>query len=88
MTYSAPLSDMLFNIEHIAKIQSLSSVLNCDEADLDTARAVLEECARFNEEIIAPLNFSGDQDPFYLTEGNVITSPGFKAAYKQFAHGG
>ncbi|CAM5477558.1 acyl-CoA dehydrogenase [Eoetvoesiella caeni] len=88
MTYSAPLSDMLFNIEHIAELHNLSLALNCNETDLDTARAVLEECARLNEEIIAPLNFSGDQDPSYLTEGSVITSPGFKAAYKQFAHGG
>ena len=88
MTYKAPLKDMLFNAQHIANIQAVAGMPGFEEAGLDTAQAVLEECARFTEGVLAPLNWEGDKNPSSLKDGVVTTSPGFKQAFKQYAEGG
>ncbi len=88
MTYSAPVKDMLFNIEHLARIDQIAQLPGFEDADLGTAQAVLEESAKFNEDVLAPLNWAGDQNPSAWKNGVVTTTPGFKEAYKQFAEGG
>ena len=54
MSYIAPLKDMLFNIEHLARIDQIAQLPGFEDADLDTAQAVLEEAAKFNE-VMTPL---------------------------------
>ena len=88
MSYHAPLKDMLFAIEHLARIDQVAQLPGFEEAGLDTAQAVLQECARFNEEVVAPLNVAGDQQPSSWQDGVVTTTPGFKAAFQQYAEGG
>jgi len=89
MSYTAPLKDMLFNIEHLARIDQIAQIPGFEDAGLETAQAVLEECAKLNAEVIAPLNWEGDKNPSYHHDGNqVTTTPGFKEAYKQFTEGG
>ncbi len=89
MSYVAPLKDMLFNIEHIARIDQVAQLPGFEDAGLETAQAVLEECAKLNEGVIAPLNWEGDKNPSFHHSGNqVTTTPGFKEAYKQYAEGG
>ncbi len=88
MTYSAPVKDMLFNIEHLARIDQIAQLPGFEDADLGTAQAVLEESAKFNEEVLAPLNWVGDQNPSAWKNGVVTATPGFKEAYQQFAEGG
>ncbi len=88
MSYVAPLKDMLFVLRHLAGIDEVASLPGFAEAGYDTAQAVLEECAKFNEQVIAPLNRGGDVEPATLSDGAVTTSPGFGAAFRQFADGG
>jgi hypothetical protein len=88
MTYRAPLKDMLFAIEHLAGIGEIAKMPGFEEAGLDTAQAVLEECAKFNEGVVAPLNVEGDRNPSAWKDGEVRTTPGFKEAYQQYAAGG
>jgi len=88
MSYTAPLKDMLFDIEHLARIDEVSKLPPFEDAGLETAQAVLEECARLNQEVIAPLNVEGDRNPSTLKDGVVSTTPGFKDAYAQYAAGG
>ena len=88
MTYLAPVKDMLFNIEHLARIDQIAQLPGFEDADLDTAQAVFEESAKFNEEVLAPLNWAGDQNPSAWKNGVVTATPGFKEAYKQFAEAG
>jgi 3-(methylthio)propanoyl-CoA dehydrogenase len=88
MTYKAPLKDMLFNIEHLAHIDEIAKIPGFEDAGLETAQAVLEEAAKFNEGVVAPLNVEGDKNPSSWKDGVVTTTPGFKAAFKQFAEGG
>ncbi|MBC7598715.1 MAG: acyl-CoA dehydrogenase [Polaromonas sp.] len=88
MSYKAPLKDMLFDIRHIANIDAVAQMPGFEEAGFETAQAVLEECAKFNEEVLSPLNWEGDKNPSSLKDGAVTTTPGFKEAYKQYAEGG
>ena len=88
MTYSAPLKDMLFNIEHLARIDQIAQLPGFEDADLGTAQAVLEEAAKFNQDVLAPLNWEGDKNPSAWKNGVVTATPGFKEAYQQFAQAG
>ncbi|OIQ87940.1 acyl-CoA dehydrogenase [mine drainage metagenome] len=87
-TYTAPLRDMLFDLEHLAGIDEIAALPGFEDATLDTAAAVLEECARFNQDVIAPLNRDGDVQPSSWADGAVTTTPGFADAFRQFAAGG
>ena len=88
MTYRAPLKDMLFVMNELAGLAAVAALPGSADAGLDTAAAVLEECARFNEEVVAPLNWEGDRNPSSFQDGEVRTTPGFMQAFKQFAEGG
>ena len=88
MTYRAPLKDMLFDIRHLAGIDEIAKMPAFEDAGFDTAQAVLEECAKFNEQVVAPLNVPGDRNPSSWKDGVVTTTPGFKDAYRQYAEGG
>ena len=88
MTYKAPIKDMLFAIQHIANIDAVAQIPGFEDAGYDTAEAVLQECAKFNEGVLSPLNWEGDKNPSSFKDGVVTTTPGFKDAFKQFAEGG
>ena len=62
MSYTAPVKDMLFNLQHLADIEQIAQIPGYEDANLETAQAVLEECARFNQEVIAPLNWNSSTD--------------------------
>ncbi len=88
MTYQAPVQDMLFAMRHLAGIDALAALPGHEDAGYETAQAVLEECARFCGEAIAPLNWEGDKNPSWFDAGQVHTTPGFKEAFQQFVAGG
>jgi len=88
MSYTAPLKDMLFDLRHLAGLDEIAKMPGFEDAGLETAQAVLEECARFNEGVVAPLNVDGDRNPSSWKDGEVTTSPGFRQAYAQFAEAG
>lgn len=88
MSYTAPLKDMLFDIEHLANIGEIAKLPGFEDAGLETAQAVLEECARFNQDVIAPLNVAGDRNPSSFKDGEVTTTAGFKEAFAQYVSGG
>jgi alkylation response protein AidB-like acyl-CoA dehydrogenase len=88
MTYRAPINDMLFCMKELAGLEQVAKLPGFDDAGLETARAVLEECAKFNEGVVAPLNVDGDRHPSSFQSGVVTTTPGFKQAFRQFGEGG
>ncbi|MCK9686631.1 acyl-CoA dehydrogenase [Scleromatobacter humisilvae] len=88
MTYRAPVKDMLFVMKELAGIDELTKLPAFEDAGYDTAQAVLEECAKFNEDVVAPLNVEGDRNPSTFKDGKVIATSGFKEAFKQFGEGG
>lgn len=92
MQYRAPLEDMLFNIEHIADISSIAQLPAYQDVGMETASAVLQECARLNEEVIAPTNQAADRQPgFFDADGKnstVQTHEAFQDLYRQYTEGG
>ena len=88
MSYVAPLKDMLFNIKYLAGIDQIAQLPGFEDAGFDTAQAVLEEAAKFNESVVSPLNWEGDKNPSSWHDGKVTATPGFKEAFAQFVQGG
>jgi len=88
MSYKAPVKDMLFVLENISEIDKINQLPGFEDYDLETASAVLEESGKFCGEVLAPLNWTGDQNPSHLLNGEVITTPGFKEAFQQFGEAG
>ena len=88
MSYRAPVRDMLFVMKELANIDAVAALPGFEDAGYDTAEAVLQESARFNEGVVAPLNWEGDKNPSSFHKGVVTTTPGFKEAFTQYAQGG
>ena len=88
MSFSVPVKDMLFAMEHLANLDQVTQIPGFEDANLETAQAVLEECAKLCEGVIEPLNIVGDKHPSSLNDGVVTTTAGFKEAFAQFAEGG
>ena len=88
MSYKAPIKDMLFCMRELAGIDAVAQLPGFEDAGYDTAQAVLEECAKLNETVLAPLNSEGDKNPSTFSDGAVTTTPGFKEAFRQYVDGG
>ena len=76
MSYTAPLKDMLFCMKELADLEAVARLPGFEDAGIETAQAVLEECARFSGEVLAPLNRDGDVHPSSWQAGVVTTTPG------------
>jgi acyl-CoA dehydrogenase len=88
MVYKAPVADIAFALNHIAGFSRLVQDGMFGDLDQDTAGAILEEAGRFATEKLAPINRVGDEHPARLDGKDVVTSPGWKEAYVQFAESG
>lgn len=89
--YKAPLNDMRFALYDVLGADTVLARLDGGEAhSRDLLDAVLDEAARFNEQVLAPLNASGDQEGCHYDKATatVTTPKGFKEAYRQYAEGG
>ena len=88
MSYRAPVKDMLFCMTELARLDEVTKIPGFEDFGAETAQAVLEECAKFNEGVVAPLNWEGDKAPSSWKDGVVTTTAGFKEAFRQFGEGG
>ncbi len=87
--YRAPLRDMRFVFHELLQAEDEFRTLY-PESELtgELIDHVLEEGARFTEDILAPLNQVGDEHGCRLESGKVITAPGFREAYQRFCDAG
>jgi alkylation response protein AidB-like acyl-CoA dehydrogenase len=87
--YTAPLRDMRFALEHLADLTGVAALPGFDHVDSDAVFSILEENARFMEDLVAPLNRVGDlQGSVRNDDGTVTTPEGFVAAYKAYVEAG
>ncbi len=86
--YKAPLRDMRFLIDHVFDFHGRYAELGVSDASPDMVSAILEEGARFCENVLAPLNRSGDEEGCHFDSGVVTTPTGFKQAFAQYVEGG
>jgi alkylation response protein AidB-like acyl-CoA dehydrogenase len=88
MTYTAPIKDMLFALRELTALPELQRLPAFADATDETVEAVLEECARLMTEVVAPLNATGDRQPSRWVDGNVVTTPGFREAFRAYVEAG
>ena len=87
--YTAPLADLRFALHDVLGAAALYARLpGCEAATRDVIDAVLEEGAKFAEQVLAPLNQSGDEEGCRFESGVVRTPNGFQDAYRLFRDGG
>ena len=86
--YKAPLRDMRFLIDHVFDFHTSYASLGAHDASPDMISAILEEGAKFCENVLAPLNRSGDEEGCHFDNGVVTTPTGFKQAFAQYVEGG
>ncbi|HJF28940.1 MAG TPA: acyl-CoA dehydrogenase C-terminal domain-containing protein [Acinetobacter lwoffii] len=87
--YNAPLADMKFILNDVFNAEQFwQANENLAHVDAATAEAILEEMAKFAQNVMLPLNRSGDEEGAKYENGNVTTPAGFKEAFKQYAEGG
>lgn len=88
-TYKAPLRDIRFVRDELLDYPSHYQKFECGkEAGPDVVDAILDEGARFCEEVLAPLKRTGDEEGCTLNGQEVTTPSGFKDAYQQFVENG
>ncbi|MBI3382474.1 acyl-CoA dehydrogenase C-terminal domain-containing protein [Aquabacterium sp.] len=87
--YKAPLRDVRFLLNEVFDYSAhYAQQPNAEDATPDMVDAILEGAATFCEEVLAPLNLSGDQEGCTFKDGEVTTPKGFKEAYAEYVAGG
>jgi alkylation response protein AidB-like acyl-CoA dehydrogenase len=86
--YQAPLRDMRFVLHELHEGDGFGDIEQSEELTPDLFDAVLEEAARVAQDILLPLNRTGDEEGCKLENGVVRTPKGFKEAYDQFRQNG
>jgi len=84
MSFTPPVKLIKFLIEHSIDLDSILGMPIFEGVNMDLISDVLSAASNFSQNKWAPLNWSGDQNPAKLIDGQVISSPGFKEAYKDF----
>jgi alkylation response protein AidB-like acyl-CoA dehydrogenase len=87
-TYAAPIADMQFVIRELIGLDAIAALPGCGEVSTDLVDAVLGEAAKFAQEVLDPLNQSGDRQGARLADGKVAAPDGFGNAYRQFTAAG
>ena len=87
-TYKAPLEDIRFILNEVIDAPALAALSGYAEATADNVDTILDAAAQVCEEVLFPLNQSGDQEGCSFTNGAVKTPSGFKDAYTTFREGG
>ncbi len=86
--YNAPLDDIRFVLHEVLNAEKLSKLPGYEEATRDLIDPVLEEGAKICQDVLFPINQSGDQEGCTFKDGEVATPKGFKEAYQTFIEGG
>ena len=88
MSYTAPVKDIAFVLNHVVGLEDIAALEGFEEATPELIEAILEESARFTSEVLAPLNVVGDRQGSTLAEEGVKTPDGWPEAYARFVEAG
>ena len=88
MAYKAPVRDLTFILNEVLEIDRYSNQPGFADISSDVVAQVLEEGGKFAEEVIAPINWTGDKEGCTVVDGVVTTPKGWKEAYHQMVEAG
>ncbi len=87
--YKAPVDDVQFLLNDVFHIERYDNLPGFADASPDVVSAIVNEAAKFSEQVLAPLNRSGDIEGCTRhPDGRVTTPKGFKEAFRQLSEGG
>ena len=86
--YQAPIRDLRFVLEELLDVASLAALPRYREFSAELAASVLDQAARFAQEVLAPINRIGDSVGASFHDGVVNMPEQFRSAYRQYVDGG
>lgn len=86
--YTAPIRDFRFLIEEFLPLEQCADVPGVGDVEEGLRLPILEEAGKLCENVLFPLNQSGDVEGCVLENGTVRTPKGFKEAYSTYIQGG
>ena len=87
--YKAPLREMRYALHEVLRVEHHYRDIGRTDVNAELIDSVLEQCARFAEDVVAPTNEAGDRIGVRRTEdARVVTPPGFVEAYRRYVDDG
>lgn len=87
--YRAPLRDIEFVTRDLLGVEEhYASLTGCEPVGADELDAIFAGGAQFAEQVLAPLNSSGDEQGCSYSDGKVTTPAGFAQAFHDYCAGG
>src|SRR4029077_1456103 len=86
--YRAPLDEFRFLFNEFFTLEKLRDLPQFGELSPDLLEDILSNAGKFCEEVLQPINQSGDEEGCHFENGVVRTPKGYKEAYKEYAAGG
>ena len=87
-TYQAPIRDFQFIINEYLGLEQYADIAEIGGVGDDLVAPILEEAGRMCEEVLFPLNQTGDQQGCTFDNGTVTLPEGFKEAYQMYTESG
>lgn len=85
--FKAPLRDIRFLVHDVYRFAEHYAAHGHDEIGVDLIDPVLDEAARFCENVLDPTRVDGDEIGTKLVDGKVVTPPSYKGAFQALRDG-
>ncbi|HEY4944061.1 MAG TPA: acyl-CoA dehydrogenase C-terminal domain-containing protein [Rhizomicrobium sp.] len=86
--YRAPVDDYRFVLNELLQVDQQRDLPGFADLTADLIEDILSNAGKFCEEVLHPLNQSGDEEGAHFENGVVRTPKGFKEAYKAYTAAG
>jgi len=86
--YRAPLRDLRFVLHELIGEAPIAAAVRDGDYSAELADAILEEAARFAEDVLDPINRSGDVEGALWSAEGVRMPESFRTAYARYVEGG